>query len=127
MKEPVWILKPVVLAIHAEQLSEHGGPSGVRDETLLESALARPQNLYAYENPDILELAASYAYGLIKNHPFIDGNKRIAFVVSVLFLKMHGYTLAASREEKVTAFFKLAMNGITEQELSSWFRDKAVV
>ena len=122
MKDPVWILKSVVLAIHAEQLVEHGGKSGLRDPGLLDSALTRPQNLYHYEETDLFELAASYAYGLIKNHPFIDGNKRISFVVSVLFLSLNGYTLVASREEKVTNFLSLAGSKLSEKELAAWFK-----
>lgn len=123
MKEPTWILKSIALAIHNEQLSEHNGQSGIRDITLLESALARPQNLYAYQNPTIFELAASYAYGIIKNHPFIDGNKRSSFVVSLLFLELNGYELITSREEKVTTFLKLASDSLTEQELADWFKE----
>lgn len=124
MKPPSWILKSVVLAIHAEQLSAHKGQPGVRDITLLESALMRPQNLYAYQSPTIFELASSYAYGIIKNHPFIDGNKRSAFVVSLLFLELNGYELIASREEMVTTFLKLANSSLTEQELAIWFKDR---
>jgi len=124
MKEPIWILKSVVLAIHAEQLAEHGGKPGVRDKGLLDSALARPQNLYHYEETDLFELAASYAYGLIKNHPFIDGNKRSSFVVSTLFLLLNEYTIVANREEKVTTFLDLANSTLSEKELASWFKIK---
>ncbi|OJW54069.1 MAG: death-on-curing protein [Alphaproteobacteria bacterium 41-28] len=122
MKEPIWILNSIVLAIHNEQLSEHKGQSGIRDIKLLESAFARPQNLYAYQSPTLFELAASYAYGIIKNHPFIDGNKRSSFVVSLLFLELNGYELIASREEKVTTFLKLASGSFTERELSNWYQ-----
>jgi death on curing protein len=123
MKESTWILKSIALAIHNEQLSEHNGRPGIRDITLLESALARPQNLYAYQSPTLFELAASYAYGIIKNHPFIDGNKRSSFVVSLLFLELNGYELITSREEKVSTFLKLASDSLTEQELTAWFQE----
>jgi len=123
MKEPTWVLKSIALAIHVEQIFEHKGQPGIRDITLLESALSRPQNLYAYQSPTLFELAASYAYGIIKNRPFIDGNKRSAFVVSLLFLELNGYELIASREEKVTTFLKLASSLLTEKELAVWFQE----
>jgi death on curing protein len=123
MKEPTWVLKSIALAIHVEQIFEHKGQPGIRDITLLESALSRPQNLYAHQSPTLFELAASYAYGIIKNHPFIDGNKRSAFVVSLLFLELNGYELIASREEKVTTFLKLASSLLTEKELAAWFQE----
>lgn len=123
MKEPTWIDKQQVRAIHARQISEHGGSSGVRDENLLESALARPQNLLAYseEQPSLERLAASYAFGIARNHPFVDGNKRTALVVSFVFLLLHGIVITATREERYRTFYDLAAGKITEDELTVWF------
>src|SRR3546814_13224751 len=95
----VWISAEVAMAAHAEQLAEHGGGEGVRDAGLLESAMARPQNLAAYHEPDAAELAAAYAYGIARNHPFVDGNKRTAAVVSETFLVLNGYVLTATHAE----------------------------
>lgn len=122
MSEPVWIKDDVVLAIHRRQLAEHGGGEGVRDSGLLDSALNKPKNLYHYNNPEpgLAALAASYAYGIARNHPFIDGNKRTAFVVCRLFLKLNGANLTASQEEKYNTFLKLAAGDLSEQELASW-------
>ena len=121
MSEPTWVMKSVVLAVHSEQLSEHGGESGIRDEGLLDSALASPLNLYTYKHTDLTTLAAAFAFGIIQNHPFIDGNKRTAFVTSRLFLLLNGLTITAGREEKVTTFMNLASGHLTEEELISWF------
>jgi death-on-curing protein len=120
----VWIRKDVVLAVHRRQIAEHGGVDGVRDSGLLESALSKPENLFHYENPrpDIALLAASYAYGVVRNHPFIDGNKRTALVVCMLFLKLNGVELIASGEEKYQIFMELAAGGLTEKSLSEWIR-----
>ena len=120
-----WIAKPVVLAIHEAQLATHGGQAGIRDEGLLESALARPQNLCAYGNPDAFDLAAAYAFGISANHPFVDGNKRTAFVVSVTFLRLSGLRLTAPKDERVTKFLRLAAGEIGERELADWFRDNS--
>lgn len=111
------------MAAHTEQLAEHGGGEGVRDLGLLESAMARPQNLTQYSSPDIAELAASYAFGIARNHPFIDGNKRTAAVVSETFLVLIGSTLLASDAEVVVAFLALAAGELSEAELTSWFRE----
>lgn len=119
----VWILEGTVSAIHSRQISEHGGSDGLRDEGLLLSALARPQNLLAYgENVDLAALAASYAYGIAKNHPFIDGNKRTALVVMRTFLAANGIDFTASLEEKYIMFLKLAEGSISEDELTEWIR-----
>ena len=123
MNEPIWVMKSVVLAIHAEQLAEHGGESGLRDDALLESALTRPLNIYAYGAHDSFDLAAAYACGIMQNHPFIDGNKRTAFVTSHLFLYLNNLTFVASREEKVTVFLKLASNQLNEHKLALWFKN----
>lgn len=122
MKEPVWILDSLVPAIHSELLSEHGGGSGIRDETLLESALARPKQKYSYD-PDssLFSIAASYSFGLAKNHPFVDGNKRTAFVIGVLFLEMNGYMLNASEPSAALMFENMAAGKIDENQLSDWF------
>lgn len=126
MAEPVWIVRDVVLAVHDEQLSEHGGQSGVRDLGLLESALARPQNQYAYGETSIARLAASYAFGLSRNHPFLDGNKRTSLVVAELFLALNGLELAASDAECVATFLALAAGDLTEEELAGWIGSHVV-
>lgn len=127
MQAPVWILEDVVLAIHRRQLAEHGGSGGIRDPGLLDSALARPKNLIAYadpeDEPDLAILAASYAWGLVRNHPFVDGNKRTAYVVCRTFLKLNGWDFEASPEEKYLTFLQLAEGRLSEQELASWIRD----
>ncbi len=117
-----WIAPEVALAAHREQIAEHGGEDGVRDHGLLEAAMARPLNLAAYGNPDPAALAAAYAYGIARNHPFADGNKRTAAVVSETFLAMNGYALAASDAELVVIFLALAAGEIPEDELAAWFR-----
>jgi len=121
-KEPIWICEDVVLAIHLRQIAEHGGAEGIRDISLLESALNKPKQRYAYEepNPDLAKLAASYAYGIASNHPFVDGNKRTAFVTCKLFLRLNGTDLTASGEEKYEIFMKLAAGEISESELAEW-------
>lgn len=121
----VWIEKPLVLAIHNRQLSEHGGSTGVRDETLLDSALARPQQLHAYGDPasDIAALAASLAYGLARNHPFVDGNKRTAHVVYRTFLALNNASLNADDEGKYLSMLKLAEGALDETEFASWLRE----
>lgn len=126
MAEPVWIVRDVVLAVHDEQLAEHGGQPGVRDMGLLESALARPRNQYAYGETSIARLAASYAFGLSRNHPFLDGNKRTSLVVAELFLALNGLELAVSDAECVTTFLALAAGDLTEEELAGWIGSHAV-
>lgn len=120
MKEPHWIAKEVVLAIHEQSLSQHGGSVGIRDEGLLDSALGRPLNLFAYEKPTIFALAASYAAGIIRNHPFIDGNKRIGFVIGAVFLERNGYELAALEEEATITTLALAASEIKESDYAAW-------
>ena len=111
------------MAAHAEQLAEHGGGEGVRDLGLLESAMALPQNLAQYGEPDIAALAASYAFGIARNHPFVDGNKRTAAVVSETFLLLNGTELRANDAELVVAFVALAAGDLSEEELAEWFRE----
>ncbi len=123
MKEPHWIRKDAVLAMHDRQLAEHGGGPGVRDEGLLESALMKPQNLFLYSESEVdyARLAASYAYGIATNHPFIDGNKRTALVVSLTFLYAHGYIFNGSYQDEYNIFIKVASGEMSEEELAVWF------
>ncbi len=122
----VWIERAVVLAIHNEQLAEHGGLTGIRDEGLLESALARPLNLAAYHTPDCADLAAAYGFGICRNHPFMDGNKRTAFVVIELFLAMNGNELVAEDADCVLTMFALAAGEFEEPSLAAWIRERSV-
>jgi death-on-curing protein len=118
-----WVSIDVVLAIHDEQLAEHGGLKGLREESLLLSALARPQNLAAYGTPDVADLAASYAVGIARNHAFIDGNKRTALVVAAgVFLPLNGYKLTASDVETVRAMLAVADGTMAEAEFAIWVR-----
>jgi death-on-curing protein len=123
MNEPVWIRHDVVLNMHEEALMLHGGPEGVRDFGLLESALVRPKNLFIYSEqvPSIARLAATYAKGIVANHPFVDGNKRVAFTVSVTFLRLNGFQLTAPKEDRVLTFWSLAAGDISEDQLAQWF------
>lgn len=120
----VRIDRALALAIHERQLSEHGGGSGVRDETLVESALARPQRMVAYGDPppDLADLAASLAYGLARNHPFVDGNKRSAHVCYRVFLALNNAELTASEDEKYLQMLSLAEGSLTEAEFATWLR-----
>lgn len=123
MKAPRWLPKHLILAVHNRQLAEHGGAAGVRDEGLLESALARPQNLFAYGEGDAVALAAAYAFGIARNHPFIDGNKRTAYVACELFLMANGFELTSSDEESLAMMLGLAAAEIGEAEFAAWLRD----
>jgi death on curing protein len=125
----VWISKPLALAIHDRQLAEHGGSSGVRDEGMLDSALARPQQRHAYGDPppDLADLAASLAYGLARNHPFVDGNKRTAHVCYRAFITLNGADLVASDEDKYVAMLGLAEGSIGEAEFADWLRPRIVL
>lgn len=118
----VWIEKAVVLAIHDEQIAEHGGSTGLRDGGLLESALARPQNAAAYGEPDVAALAAAYGFGVARNHPFVDGNKRTAAILTRLFPLLNGYDVEAQEAEVVTVFLDLAAGKLSEDELAAWVR-----
>jgi len=120
MKEPRWLPKDLILQVHNRQLAEHGGGAGVRDEGLLESALARPQNQFTYGETDVAALAGAYAFGIAKNHPFIDGNKRTAFVACELFLAANGYDLVASDEECLAMMLGLAASEIGEADFAAW-------
>lgn len=122
MIAPIWILPEVVQAIHKRQLAEHGGSEGIRDLGLLDSALARAQNLYLYLDDELSlsRLAAAYAFGIARNHPFVDGNKRTAFVVCMLFLKLNGCVVHASQEKLYDVFNALADGSLSEENLWQW-------
>ncbi len=118
----VWLREDVILAIHDEQVAEHGGLAGLRDITLVQSALARPRNLAAYGDPDVAALAAAYAYGLARNHGFLDGNKRTAFVAALVFLLANGWNLTASDFESVEIMLSVAAGKLEEGDLAAWIR-----
>jgi len=121
-----WIGAATILAIHDEQLAEHGGSSGLRDAGLLESALARPINRAAYGEGDAFDMAAAYAFGIPRNHPFVDGNKRTAYVAAELFLMKNGYLLAASDQAAVLAVLQLAEGTMTEEAFVTWLRENSI-
>lgn len=118
----VWVDASVARAIHDEQLAEHGGAPGVRDPGAFESAMARPVNLAAYGEPDVAQLAAAYAFGLARNHPFVDGNKRTAYVVAEIFLALNGYKLISSDADSILTTLALAAGDLPEDTLTTWFR-----
>ncbi|MDX2472163.1 MAG: type II toxin-antitoxin system death-on-curing family toxin [Candidatus Krumholzibacteria bacterium] len=120
--EPTWLSKPALLAIHGLLLAEHGGASGLRDEGLLESAMAGPLNHFQYGETDIYQLAATYAFALTKNHPFIDGNKRTAFAAAGVFLELNGHQLRASEPDAVLAVLALSKGELDAQEFGNWLR-----
>ena len=122
MAEPIWITKEMVQVIHDDQIATHGGAYGLRDAGLLSSAIARARNRYAYEGADIHQLAAAYGYGIVKNHPFIDGNKRTAFQVMYAFLKVHEFHLDAPEAEVVLIMQALATDEISEVQLVDWLK-----
>jgi death on curing protein len=117
-----WLLKGAVLAMHARQLAEHGGGAGVRDDGLLETTLQSPENKVLYGDPDVADIAAAYAYGIARSHPFIDGNKRTALVASRTFLLYNGYQITASKEDRLKTFLSLAAGPLSEDDLAAWFR-----
>jgi len=122
MKEPIWILREVVLLAHEQSLAQFGGSGGLRDEGLLDSALGKPHNLFAYGKPSLFELAASYAFGIVKNHPFIDGNKRTGFVVAIAFLQINGWHLEASEVDATLRTLALAAGAMTEAAYADWLK-----
>jgi death on curing protein len=124
VRDWVWIEAALASAIHDRQLAEHGGPSGTRDEGALESALARPKNLAGYGEPDAAQLAAEYASGIARNHPFVDGNKRTAWVIARLFLMANGVELHFDKADAIRSMFSLAAGELTEGELAEWFRER---
>ena len=126
-KEPRWLSRLVVDSIHVEQLKEHGGLPGIRDEDALEAALARPRNKWVYaEGSDLSVLAAAYGFALITTHPYSDGNKRVGFLAVVTFLGLNGYDLSATDSEVVTEIVKLAGGHLSEEELALWIRGHIV-
>jgi death-on-curing protein len=125
-REPTWLSRMVVDAIHADQLREHGGLTGLRDENLLESALARPRQAWHYATTtDVPALAAAYAYGLVRSHPYRDGKKRIGFLAMVTFLGVNGYAFEGTDEDVVTQFVALAAGQVSEEDLSAWLRRRS--
>jgi len=121
-----WVTHSVVLAIHEEQIAEHGGTPGIRDMGLLESALARPQNLAAYGDPDLAAMAAAYAFGIARNHPFLDGNKRTSYVVTLVFLRLNGSDVQADEASRLDMWLRLAAGDVTEESLTTWLRSRLV-
>ena len=128
MNEPVWVLPDVVLAVHQMLLAEHGGLPGIRDKSLLDSALNRPRQRYVYDSDcSIFDLAACYSYGLAQNHPFLDGNKRIALTVTAIFLEINGFSFEASESDAVIVFQQLASGQMSETELASWLLVSSII
>jgi len=128
MKEPIWVLREVVIGVQQMLLAEHGGLSGVRDEALLDSALSGPRNFFSYANSvSIFDLAASYGYGLALNHPFVDGNKRVALTTAAIFLEINHYSLNATEAETVITFEHLASGKLTEKQLTLRFQNSTVL
>ncbi len=123
MKEPVWVPKSVALALHDAFIAEFGGRPGMRDESLLESALARPRQLFSYDDPDLFALAVTIVSGILRNHPFIDGNKRTAFMVGYVFLTRNGRKLSAPEAEATQIIIALAAGKMTEKEFVVWLRE----
>ena len=123
MTEPEWLDVAIMLDVHAEQLALFGGPEGVRDSGLLESALARPINKFAYGETDLASLAAAYAFGIAKNHPFVDGNKRAAFASLIVFLGLNGIDFAPPPEAATAVILSLAAGEVSEESLARWIRD----
>ncbi len=126
MSEPNWVDREVLLAIQSELLNRFGGLAGIRDEGLLDSAINKPKNLFAYEEPSVFELAASYATGLVKNHPFLDGNKRIGFMAAYVFLGANGWSLEATEEEAVLQTLALAAGVCVEADYAAWLARNSV-
>lgn len=123
--EPVWLGKPALLALHAIQIDSHGGIHGIRSEDLLDSALARPLQLFSYGDRvtlDLASLATAYAYGLVKNHPFLDGNKRVGFIASLVFLETNGIPVRISQDAATAAVLSLAAGEMVEQDFAGWLR-----
>ena len=125
MKEPVWLRKDVLLAVHERLLAEHGGSAGIRGEGLLESALGRPQNLFAYGKPALFDLTSAYACSIIKNHPFVDGNKRTGFMAAYLFLGRNGYEFEAAEGDVVIKTLAVAAGEINEQQYAKWLESNS--
>ena len=125
MKEPQWVLRETVLALQERLLAEFGGLSGVRDPGLLDSALARSRQLFAYRKPSLFDLAAAYAFGLVRNHPFLDGNKRIGFTTAIIFLELNGYRFTASEVEAMVKTLALAARAVDEASYAVWLKENS--
>ena len=125
MKKPAWITREECLAIHEMMLAQHGGLAGLRDGGLLESALAKPQNLFAYSSPTHADMAASYAAGIILNHPFLDGNKRTGFMAAAVFLEVNGHIFTATEESVVENTLALAAGKLKEKDYARWLKDNS--
>jgi death-on-curing protein len=123
MSEPFWLTRQMIIAIHDEQLAIHGGASGLRDDGMLESALDRPRNRWAYESAELAELAAAYAFGIARNHPFVDGNKRTALLALYTFLGVNGYDFVVAEAEAAAIILALAAGEVSEESLARWIRD----
>jgi len=121
VNEPTWLLDAAVLIMHEISLANFGGGEGIRDIKLLESALARPNNLFAYEKPDLYQLAAAYCSGIVRNHPFVDGNKRTGFLAGAAFLQLNGITLKAGEPEATQIIVGVAAGEIDDAQLAEWF------
>jgi len=122
-----WLLQGVVGAVHDELIAEHGGRGGIRDANLLASALARPQNSAAYGEPSVFDLAAAYAFGIIQNHPFVDGNKRTGFLAAYVFLELNGWELRATEADAVAAVWALAAGEMDESGFSAWIKNNSAM
>ena len=122
MKTPVWVLRDTVVILHEQLLAGFGGAAGIRDAGLLASALTRPQNLFTYGHPSVFDLAATYGFGLVKNHPFVDGNKRIGFTIAVLFLELNGYLFEAPETDAIVQTLALAAGERSEVEYAAWLK-----
>jgi len=125
--EPVWLLDTAVLIAHEISLANFGGTEGIRDTHLLESAMARPKNLFIYEKPDLYELAAAYTSGIVKNHPFVDGNKRGGFLAGAALLELNGVTLIASEPEATRIILTVASGVVNEAQLADWYRKNTCI
>ena len=127
MTEPLWVLDELVVSVHRLLIAEHGGSSGIRDKGLLESALAKPRQLFFYKpQSTIFELAAAYGFGLVKNHPFVDGNKRVALTIAVVFLELNGFSLDAPEPESVVIIENFAAGDLSETEFAKWLGDSSI-
>ena len=126
MKKPIWLSKVAILAIHGRLLAEHGGASGLRDESLLDSALAAPENHFEYSQADVFMLAATYAHALTRNHPFVDGNKRTAFAAAGVFLELNGHRLTASEPDAVLAVLALSKGEMNAEDFRNWLQISSV-
>ena len=122
MSTPIWLLRSLIDAVHDAQIAEHGGVDGLRDQGALDSALARPVNLNAYGESDVFRLAAAYAFGIVRNHPFVDGNKRTAFLAAYVFLHVNGHEIVADEVSAVTTVLALAAGEIGEEEFTKWLQ-----